>query len=879
MFEPELILKSTPPRLARSALERARFTQLWQQVRERTAIAVIASAGFGKTTLMLQWRRLWLERGAFVAWLTVDAQDEPARFALGLLHSLRVATGRAAFEPLAMLCATQPDREIEAMTALLAEVANLGIETVVMLDDAERLPDASARQLLAYLLHNAPPNLHLLVGSRSPLAVPTAELSAKGNLALLQAADLRLLQDESTEILSRRFGARIGLDQCVRVHDATEGWPIGLQLAASTLERSGDLGAAIGSISGRHGDIQGYFLETLFAGLPDPMAAFLVQVSILERLSVELCEALTHCGRAAEYLDRLMQETPFLSVAEHQHWMRLHPLARDFLLARFERLPAEERDVFHCRAYHWFARGERFHEAACHALAAGDLSATQAHAARSLWTLGTQGRLTEARAWLERIPPQVLAEDVELRLIAAWIIAFSERNAEAQAIAMEVLRDPGASPRVRLIASRVAGAAVMYADRSGRVTELMAAWPDEAVEAEEPLYRLAFDNGLAMLALMAGRNAEVREHAARAPAEHASPSLPLALAFSRVLVALSHLHDGDAFRVEQQLRPLLADVERESGRRAMRPCLYAPVLATAMRELGEPGAALALLADRLDVIERVGMPDVVLLAYRTLADSALDQGDERRALHVLENLEAFARRRDMPRLAAHGLAERVRLHCHRFRVETARELLARLEALAPRFEEPGFELHADAFRLQVALSRAQLALATGAEADADAALGQGEALVAGLNRARERLMVMALRAVLASARGAEPGPILLEAVTLAEIGGFRRALPDAHPGVAAMVSRLRTPVPEIAQARPPTPTPPAAAGAGALLTPREAHILGLLSSGMSNKLIARAMEISDETVKWHLKNLFAKLSAGSRQHAVGRARLLGLIPG
>jgi LuxR family maltose regulon positive regulatory protein len=140
-------------------------------------------------------------------------------------------------------------------------------------------------------------------------------------------------------------------------------------------------------------------------------------------------------------------------------------------------------------------------------------------------------------------------------------------------------------------------------------------------------------------------------------------------------------------------------------------------------------------------------------------------------------------------------------------------------------------------------------------------------------------MVMALRAVLASARGAEPGTILPEAVALAEIGGFRRALSDAHPGVAAMVSRLRAPTSESGPARPQAPTPAAAPGAGGLLTPREAHILGLLSSGMSNKLIARAMEISDETVKWHLKNLFAKLSAGSRQHAVGRARLLGLIPG
>jgi LuxR family maltose regulon positive regulatory protein len=883
MFQPELILKATPPRLSRGALERARFTGLWHQVRERTATVVIAPAGFGKTTLMLQWRRLWLERGAFVAWLTVDVQDDPARFSLALLHSLRVATGRAAFEPLAVLCATQPDREIEAMTALLAEIASLGIETVIMLDDAERLPDASARRLLAYLLHNAPANLHVLIGSRAALAVPTAELSAKGNLALLQAADLRLLQEESVEILSRRFGARIDLDHCVRLHDATEGWPIGLQLAASTLERSGDIDAAIGSLSGRHGDIQVYFLETLFARLPEPMAEFLVHVSILERLSVELCEALTHCGCAAEYLDRLMQETPFLSAAEHQDWMRLHPLARDFLLARFEKLPVEDRDVFHCRAYHWFARGERFHEAACHALAAGDLTATQAHAARSLWTLGTQGRMTEARAWLERIPQALLAEDVELRLFAAWIIAFSERNPEAQATCLAVLRDPETTPRVRVIATRVAGAAVMFADRLGPVVEMLREWPADAAEAAEPLYRLSYDNGLSMLALQAGRNAEVREHAARAPAEHASPALPLALAFSRVLAALSLLHDGDAIRCEAMLRPLLRDAERDAGRRGMVACVYAPVLASALREQGDPVGALALLADRLDVIERVGAPDIALLAYRTLADVALDQGDERRALHVLENMEAFARGRDLPRLVAHSLNERIRLHCHRARTETARELLARLEGLAPRFEEPDFHLFQAQFELQRALARAQLWIATGNLDAAQAAIGEAETLASNTGRGREGLKAMALRAVLHEMRGAtSPSALLFEAMALTEIGGFRRALTDAHPAVAAMIARLVPVAPAAAAVANPVPAASLAVpgvGAGALLTPKEAHILGLLNSGMSNKGIARAMEISEQTVKWHLKNLFVKLSAPSRQHAVGRARLLGLISG
>jgi len=890
MFEPELILKSTAPRLSRTALERPRFVHLWRQLRDRSTLAVVAPAGFGKTTLMLQWRRLWLASGSFVAWSTVDAEDEPARFTRFLLHSLRGATGRAAFEPLAALCSTQPDRDIEAMTALLAEVANTGVETVLMLDDAERLPPAST-QLLAYLMHNAPPNLHLMIGSRAPLAIATAELSAKGNLALLQTADLRLLPEESNEILTLRFGSRISPDTCARMHEATEGWPIALQLAAASVERSEDPDAAISSLSGRHGDIGEYFMDSLFSRLPQSLADFLVQISILERVSVDLCEAITCCGSSAEYLDRLGTETPFLSAGEHQNWMRLHPLARDFLLARFERLPAEARDIFHCRAYHFFARAERFHEAACHALAAGDLSASEAHAARSLWTLGTQGRLAEARAWVERIPARVLAADVELGLVAAWIIASSERHEEALATALTALHDPASTPHQRLVAAGGGGGAPFFSDRRGWVGDILGDWAE--VAGADPVYGLAYENGRAMLALYAGRNPEVRERGARTPPEHSSPSLPIGLAFSRTLVALSHFQDGNVFRVEAMLRPLLAEADRSVGRRSTPACLYAAVQAAALRELGQPLMALAVLADRLDAIERTGGPETVLLAYRTLAAVALDQGDQRRALHVLENLEAFGLRCDQPRLAMHAIADRMRIHAHHARIDTAVQLLGKLGPLCARFDHHDLLPLRPHARLLLATAKATVALARADETAALQELEFAEALAAQTGRARELLTVRALRAVLLSARGeAGATAMLAEASELAEIGGMHRVLPDAHPDVARLLGQLQRPTAK--HATPvlgPDVGKPNGNGhvkgnghavpvvSGALLTPKESRVLALLSTGMSNKLIARAMDISDETVKWHMKNLFAKLSAGSRKHAVGRARLLGLLPG
>ena len=290
------------------------------------------------------------------------------------------------------------------------------------------------RESLAYLLYNAPANLHVVIGSRVPLSQLPLEAATKGDFAVLGAEELRFRPEESVEVLGQRFGERLSLDDCMRLHEATEGWPIGLQLAAATIEGRSDTSAAVASLSARRGGIERYFVESLFLRLPEPLADFLTRIAILDHLNAELCAAVTGCSSAGAYLDRLTQETPIMMVGERD-WIRLHPLARDFLLGRFEQLPLAERTELHKRAFQWFAERERFHEAASHALAAGDEALAQSYAARSLWALGTGGRVAEAREWLEHIPPDLLEKDNELRLIAAWIIALSERHAEALKVA------------------------------------------------------------------------------------------------------------------------------------------------------------------------------------------------------------------------------------------------------------------------------------------------------------------------------------------------------------------------------------------------------------------------------------------------------------
>ncbi len=872
MHESELTLKATPPRIPRTAIERARLQAYWNDAHERTALAVVAPAGFGKTTLLLQWRRRWLAHGARVAWLTADDHDDPVRFADALLQSIREASGR-----LPSASSQTRGTGVEALTELLGDIAQQGVETVLMIDDAERLPKATLRGPVHYLLLNAPANLHLVFGSRLALQLPVAELTAKGNFATLSADALRLRLEESIELLEKRL-PQLGVDERAHLHDITEGWPLGLQLAIAAIEHAPDQAAELQVLSARHGTIQEYFVESLLAQLSPALADFLTRIAILDRMTADLCAAVTGDANAAELLEQLARETPILMVAERRESMRLHALARDFLLARFEHLPKAEQVELHTRAAHWFAGSERFHEAAGHALAAGDRVQAQALAARSLWTLSTSGNYAEAREWIAHIPAKMMANDLDLRLAVASILALGDRSEYALEIARQAIADPGTPPLSLAVALRVAAGAAAYSDRVGMMRDLTARWPEDVAQAE-PLHAVSRLNTGALAALHDGATSEVRERVAQALHHGSDGSLRLAAAFGQMLLGFSHVWDGDVCLAEAVVRPALAKAERERHRRSMVPSLLASVLAAAVFERDQPAAAQALLANRLDVIERSGFPDNVLLAYRTLAYLALSQNDERRALNVLKNLEAVAERRQLPRLQAHALAEQVRIHALHGRHETVAALLQALEGMAAEFDRDDRQPLIAEYRLMLAIARTHAAMAKRDLDEADRHLADADALAARLHRGRAALTVMVLRAVVARQRGSDEAmPLLQEAMGLARIAGCTRLLPDTHPLAVEMASDM-TPPPE----SPPMP-PPAKAPAqivmpvrNGLLTCKEAEILNLLGKGMSNKLIARTLDVSGETVKWHLKNLFLKLSAASRKHAVDRARLLGLV--
>lgn len=873
------VLRTTPPRAPRNLLPRARLSLDNPHYRERQIIAIQAPIGFGKTSLLAQWRREFLTRGAAVAWVTAYAHDDPARFLFDLVQAVRSGCGRPAFGH----HLTDDNRamagEFEGITAWLAEVAQTSLDIVLFVDEAERL--AVPTQLeLSYLLHNAPPNLRVVLAARGGLDSAIADLCAYGECVAVGPEVLRFRLDETLVLVHSRLGGKVDADTCARLHEATEGWPLGLQLALAAVEAGRDPKSAVNALLARSGDPKDQLMGGLVASLDPEDADFLTRISVVELLHPDLCQALTGRADAAERLARLARETPFLVQGDDSDWSRLHTLAREAFRARGAELPAEEIRQVHARAMEWFMAHGLQEEAARHAHAAGKHEAAYELAGKCLYEATRKGRLAEVRNWLALLPEAELNCRPRLRLAVAWVLALSERHEEAEALVHRILDGPEVDEELRYECALIASGAAYYADEPDRSIELFAPWLDRA-SASDAWLQQVHANRLSAIAIMRGNPAQARRFQQQLSGADTDAASSYALQLGEFFKSLSYWHEGQVILCEETLGPALAKADGHLGRRHPLSCMLAALLAAVAYERDRTDEAAALLANRLDVLERSATPDTALYGYRTAARVAAAQGTEHRALDLLEELFAMAEERQMPRLCAASLLEQVRLHAARYRSETCRELTDRLDAIVTRCDLAARPLWAPMVLLSQSLAHVYMHIGAKQWPQALTQLGKLMPLVETLKLPRYRIEFLALKAF-ASDRNSDPeGKALLEeAMTLAETFGFARTIVDIHPALADWAGRIATDRSHEAAlaptARPPRPadsrTPPSM-----VLTPKEREVLDLLARNLSNKEIAQAMAVSDETVKWHLKNVFAKLDAGTRRHAVRRARLLGLL--
>ena len=883
-----LVLRTTPPRAPRHQLLRPRLGVDAEAFRERPVMVVQAPAGFGKTSLLGQWRREHLARGAAVAWMSADDHEDPQHFLHALTLAVRIGCGRPAFGRYFLEGGGAPGGELEGITAWLAEVAQTSLDMVLIVDEVERLPARNFATLI-YLLHNLPPNLRVIIAGRGELDDAVAGLVAYGAAVAVGPDMLRFSLDETIAFVRNRFGGNVDTDACARLHEITEGWPLGLQLALAATEGAGDPRAAINGMlarnEGRSEQLVGGLLDNLAAGDVD----FLVRVSLVELLHPDLCRALLDSADAPEQLARLARDTPIFMVDDDGEWFRLHALARDALRERLVELPAAELATLHRRAMTWLAERGMTQEAARHAHAAGQRQQAYDMAERCMYDAVTQGYHGTVLEWLEDLPESDLDSRPQLRLAAAWALALSERQEEAGRLVARILENPDVDSHLRYECALILSGAAYFADEPDRCAALFEPW-SEVPPGREPRLLQMHANRQAILAILKGDPAQARRHLQQVVRGSVGKGHVYAGRWGEFFTGLSYIWEGQLLLGEETLRPALERAEADLGRRHPQACMLAALLAVAVYERDRLDEAAALLANRLDVLERFGAPETALFGYRTVARIAAAQGIEHRAIDLLEALGAVGVARGLPRMSIASLADQVRIHAGKFRSETCRVLADRIDEIVAPSGHPERSLwHRSVALLQI-ISRANVAIAAQDWRAALDHLAPAVALADAMKLGRLRIEVMALRALALDRQGGNGRVLMLEAMNLAQTFGLARTFVDAHPVIADWMRRLveeggggdlsaAVQVPRAVRPRPAREASLPRAVPSMVLTPKEREVLEFLARNLSNKEIAQAMSVGEETVKWHLKNLFGKLDAGTRKHVVRRAQLLGLLEG
>ncbi|MDM0044523.1 LuxR C-terminal-related transcriptional regulator [Variovorax dokdonensis] len=876
----DLLLRVSPPRVPRHLVARARLLASDAAFQGVPAILVQAPAGFGKTSLLAQWRLEHLARGTVVAWVSAQNTDTPQRLAQVLALAVRQGSGRATFGHV-LLDAAGPGG-LESITIWLAEVVQTALEVVLIVDEAERLPQAS-RDALAYLLRNAPPNLRVVIAARPDCNLDIDDLMAYGQCVVVGPALLRLRLEETLELVQGRLGSRIDSDAAARLHELTEGWPLGLQLAMTLVGQGTDARAQVASLAAMGGSVRDRVLALLLSNLNAADRDYLARIAILDNLHPDLCRAATEMEDAAERLHRLARDTPVFVASEQGDWVRMHTLARDVLRQSFSALPEQEQSQVHARAARWLGARGLLEDAARHALAAGQNELAYELAERSLYeSIVTHGRQGVVLEWLSQLPAKELDRRPRLLLAAAWTLATSERHEDAGRMVARILAQPDVSDALRCECALILSGAAVFADDPDRFVELHQPWADNP-PLLDPMLLQVHANRTAYRTLLEGDPALARLRQQQSPAPESGRRQDFVGRWGELIIGLTYVWEGQVRLVENLLQPAVASAEGELGRRNSFTCMLAALLASALWERGRASDAAALLAGRLDVLERSGLPEALLLAYRTLARMAAAEGAEHRAMELLGALDAIGSARNLPRLRIASLVEQVRIHARRYRAQTCAELCVRIEAMLEDPALPRGPMWRRSVDLLHRLAQGHAAIAAQDWRGALLPLNQAAELAQAIRQGRLHLEILGLRAFALDRCGERSLPLLKEAMDLAASYGLVRVFDDAHPDLGQWARQADGEATSSVHAAPP-PAPAAPkepprllVGRGMVLTPKEREVLELLARNLSNKEIGRALQVSETTVKWHVKNLLAKLDAGTRKEVVVRARILGLI--
>jgi LuxR family transcriptional regulator, maltose regulon positive regulatory protein len=905
MASPLLATKLHVPRRQRDLVARPRLSERLSRGAESALTLVSAPAGFGKTTLLTQWLAAPPADGRSVAWLSLDQRDnDPGLFWTYLVGALKTAVQGVGATELSLLQPPEPPSEA-GLATLLNDLDAISDDVVLVLDDYHIIEARDVQDGMAFLLEHLPPQIHLVIASRADPALPLARLRGRGQLVEIRAADLRFTPTEAAAYLNEVMGLVLTAPDVTALEGRTEGWIAALQLAALSMQGREDIAAFIAGFAGDDRYIVDFLAEEVLQRQPGHVQQFLLQTSILDRLSGRLCDAVTGQDGGQAKLAALERGNLFLvPLDDRRQWYRYHQLFADVLQARLLDEQPGDLPGLHRRASEWYEQNGEPSEAIRHALAAGDFGRAADLVELAIPDMRRTRQEAAVHGWLKTLPDELVRarpvlsvglagamlaggdlDGVEARLRDAerWLDTTTgiRQGSPASSAEMIVVDDEEFRRLPAIIELYRAALALSRGDVPGTVTH--AGRAHELSPEEEHLGRASAAGllGLALWAsgdLEAGYSAYAECMAGLRRAGHIADTFGCAIALADIRLAQGRL--GEAMRTYEQALQRAS----EPGGPVLRGTADMYVgLSEIHRERNDLQAATQSLLRSQELGEHIGLPQNRYRWRVAMARIRQAEGDLSGALDLLNEAERlyvgdyFPNVRPVPALRARVLVAQ-------------RELGAALGWARER----GLSVEDDLSYLHEFehITLARVLLARYAADRAQRPIQEVTRLLERLLRAAETgqrtgsvIEILVVQALAHQARPDVPAALtsLQRAVKLAEPEGYVRIFAEEGPPMASLLravskqgtapNYVRRLLAAINKAKDSTP---ANKGLIEPLSARELDVLRLLGTDLDGPEIARNLIVSLNTVRTHTRNVYAKLGVNNRRAAVRRAKELDL---
>jgi LuxR family maltose regulon positive regulatory protein len=906
---PLLETKLYVPRLRRGQVGRPRLSERLSRGAESRLTLVSAPAGFGKTTLLAEWLAAAPDEEPSAAWLSLDESDnQPAYFWTYVVTALQTVAPGVGASALSLLQAPQPPPIETILATLLNELGALPSDIALVLDDYHLVDAPDVQAGIAFLIEHLPPQIHLVIATRADPALPLARLRGRGELVEIRAADLRFTPDEAAAYLNEAMGLDLEASDVAALEARTEGWIAALQLAALSMQGRDDIASFIAGFAGDDRYIVDYLVEEVLQRQPEHVRTFLLQTSILSRLSGPLSDAVTGNDGGKAMLAALDRGNLFLvPLDDRRQWYRYHHLFADVLQARLLDEQPDHVPDLHRRASEWYEQNGERSEAIRHALAADDFERAGELIERAIPAMRSGRQDAAMLGWLEALPEELIAlrpvlsvhyagelldrgqlDGAEAHLLNAerWLYRTAEGD--------EGSAGPSAEPVVVDEAEfrRLPGAIAIYrtaqahlnGDVAGTMTRAQQAL--ELIGGDDHLGR-GSAAGLLALAYWTRGNLDAAHRSwadamtSLQKAGHYADAVGCAIALADIRIAQGR-HREAMSTYERGLR-----LATEQGTPVLRGAADMHVgMSERFRERNDLDAAMQHLRASTELGEHAGGRQNPYRWRVAMARIREAEGDLDGALELLDEAE---------RLYVGDFYPKVRpIHALKARIWVAQGRLGDAMGWA-REQRLSAQDDLDYVHEFEHITLGRILLAESRREGVDHSLPPAMAFLERLRQAADEgdrigsvVEILVLQALAYQMRGDVPAALvpLRRALTIAEPEGCVRVFLDEGPSLAALLEAVT----KRGDASTYAHELLTAFGHGKDRTPikqdlveplsdRELEVLRLLTTDLDGPDIARELVVSLSTIRSHTKAIYSKLGVSSRRGAVHRGEELGLLSG